>query len=94
VIALRISIATVTGPTPPGTGVTQLAICFTSSVSASPTIIVSPFGAGHLVDADIDDRGARLDHVRAQELRLADRHQHRIGAPRMAATIASCDDTR
>ena len=29
---------------PPGTGVTQLAICFTSSVSASPTIIVSPFG--------------------------------------------------
>src|SRR2546423_1148693 len=44
VMALRMNIATVTGPTPPGTGVTQLAISFTSSVSTSPTIVVSPFG--------------------------------------------------
>ncbi|MNC90441.1 hypothetical protein D3C83_65410 [compost metagenome] len=38
------NIATVTGPTPPGTGVTQLATSFTPSVSTSPTIFVSPFG--------------------------------------------------
>ena len=38
VIALRMNIATVTGPTPPGTGVTQLATSFTASVSTSPTI--------------------------------------------------------
>jgi hypothetical protein len=44
VIALRMNIATVTGPTPPGTGVTQLATSLTSSVSTSPTIIVSPLG--------------------------------------------------
>src|SRR5256885_3087631 len=43
-IALRMKIATVTGPTPPGTGVTQLAISLTSSVSTSPTIVVSPLG--------------------------------------------------
>jgi len=44
VIALRMNMATVTGPTPPGTGVTQLATSFTLSVSTSPTITVSPFG--------------------------------------------------
>jgi len=38
------NMATVTGPTPPGTGVTQLATSFTASVSTSPTITVSPFG--------------------------------------------------
>ncbi len=44
VIALRMNMATVTGPTPPGTGVTQLATSFTLSVSTSPTIMVSPLG--------------------------------------------------
>ena len=40
--ALRISIATVTGPTPPGTGVVQLAISATAPVSASPTMRLLP----------------------------------------------------
>src|SRR5204863_9356353 len=41
-MALRMNIATVTGPTPPGTGVTQLATSLTASVSTSPTIIDCP----------------------------------------------------
>ena len=45
VMALRMNMATVTGPTPPGTGVTQLATSLTLSVSTSPTIIVDPSGA-------------------------------------------------
>src|ERR1041385_6175286 len=43
-MALRMNIATVTGPTPPGTGVTQLATSFTASVSTSPTIVPWPSG--------------------------------------------------
>jgi len=45
VMALRMNMATVTGPTPPGTGVTQLATSFTASVSTSPTTRVVPSGS-------------------------------------------------
>jgi hypothetical protein len=86
VIALRMNIATVTGPTPPGTGVTQLATSFTPSVSTSPTIDRLAVRAGDLVDADVDDRRARLDHVGVQELRFADRDEHGIGRRECAAT--------
>ena len=44
-MALRMNMATVTGPTPPGTGVTQLATYLTASVSTSPTIRIWPLAS-------------------------------------------------
>ena len=36
---------------------------------------------GDLVDADVDDGRARLHHVGAEELRLADGDEHGVRAP-------------
>jgi len=81
---LRMNIATVTGPTPPGTGVTQLATSFTASVSTIADDHRLAVGTGDLVDADVDDRRAGLHHVGAQELRFPDRDEHGIRAARVA----------
>ena len=44
VMALRMNMATVTGPTPPGTGVTQLATSLTLGIDVADDHRVSPSG--------------------------------------------------
>jgi hypothetical protein len=54
VMALRMNIATVTGSTPPGIGVTQLATSFTLPVFTSPTIHRLVVRPDDPVDPDVE----------------------------------------
>ena len=68
------SIARVIGPTPPGLGETQPATSHTSSAT-SPAILPSTRD-----DADVEHRGARLDHVAAVTMPgHAGRGHHDVG---------------
>ena len=71
------SIVTVSGPTPPGTGVMRPATSLTGPKSTSPD---QP--RWRAMDAHVDDRRAGLHHVGGDELRLPDGDDQDVGLSR------------
>ena len=79
-----ISVATVIGPTPPGTGVIHEARSAAGANSTSPTRRPS----SSAVDADVDDDRARLDPLALDQFGLARRDDDDVGAAHFAFEIA------
>ena len=70
--------ATVIGPTPPGTGVMLPAISFTAAKSTSPASLPSAIR----LTPDVDDAGTGFDHAGRDEFRAADRGDQDVRLPR------------
>ena len=81
------SIATVIGPTPPGTGVIQPARFWTASNVHVAHRFLRPVGHRDAVDADVDDHRPFADVVGADQPRLAHRDDQNLGPPRVGGQI-------
>ena len=81
---LRMSMATVIGPTPPGTGV----IAAATADDGIEVDVAGQLAGVEAVDADVDHPRARLHHVAGHHARPAGRHAQDVGAPRVAGEIA------
>ena len=80
---LASSIATVIGPTPPGTGVMQRRARARRELDVADELAVSD-----AVDADVDHDGAGLDPLAADQPGLADRRDHDVGAADLGGEVA------
>ena len=74
------SIATVIGPTPPGTGVMCAALGLTASKSTSPTVFFVPSGKRHAIDPDVDHDRAVAHVIRADQSGFAHRDHQNLRA--------------
>ena len=79
---LRNSIATVIGPTPPGTGVMNEARRSAAAYSTSPTSV-----AADAIDADVDHDRAGLDPFAAHQLGAADRRDDDVGSAHLRGEV-------
>ena len=76
------SIARVIGPTPPGFGATCPATPSDVEGDVAGDLAVDP------ADADVEDGGARLDHVGGDQARDAGGGDHDVGGPHVRGQVA------
>ena len=85
---LRNRHAIVIGPTPPGTGVIAPATAHRVKIDVADKAVAAARQSDR-VDADIDYRGARLDPVDLDHLRLPNRCYHNVGPPADRGRVAA-----